>query len=94
MNVYIGIVFTCSTLLLFPNPVPADIHGSVQHVTLEGVPVDVLSRLFLWFSQIKQFECHYICPPQEVQCVHSVTWDLPYGRKYFGGEFILVDWRF
>ena len=56
---------------------PADIHGSVQHVTLCNVPVDVLSRLFLWFSQAKHFECHEVCPPQEVQCVHmySVAWD-------------------
>ena len=71
-------MFTCSTLLLFPYPVPADIHGSVQHVTLHYVPVDVLSRLFLWFSQTKHFECHDIYPPQEVQCVHmySVAWDV------------------
>ena len=70
-------MFTCSTLLLFPYPVPADIHGSVQHVTLKGVPVDVLPRLFLWFSQVKHLECPYICPPQEVQCVHmySVAWN-------------------
>ena len=70
-------MFTCSTLLLFPYPVPADIHRSVQHVTLEGVPVDVLPRLFLWFSQVKHFECHDIYSPQKVQCVHmySVAWD-------------------
>ena len=48
---------------------PADIHGSVQHVTLERVPVNVLLRLFLWFSQAKHFECHSIHSPQEVQCV-------------------------
>ena len=56
---------------------PADIHGSVQHVTLHNVPVDVLPRLFLWFSQVKHFECYDIHPPQEVQCVHmySVAWD-------------------
>ena len=71
-------MFTCSTLLLFPYPVPADIHGSVQHVTLEGVPMDVLSRLFLWFSQAEHFECHDTRPPQEVQCVHMycVAWDV------------------
>ena len=71
-------MFTCSTLLLFPYPVPADIHGSVQHVTLYNVPVDVLPRLFLWFSQVKHFDCHDIHPPQEVQCVHmySVAWDV------------------
>ena len=63
-------MFTCSTLLLFSYPVPADIHGSVQHVTLSNVPVDVLPRLFLWFSQVKHFECHGIRPSQEVQCVH------------------------
>ena len=66
-----------STLLLFPYPVPEDIHGSVQHVTLKYVPVDVFSRLFLLFSQVKHLECSNIHPPQEVQCVHmySVTWD-------------------
>ena len=66
-------MFTCSTLLLFPYPVPADIHGSVQHVTLRRVPVDVLPRLFLWFSQVKHLECRYIHPPQEVQCVHMYS---------------------
>ena len=78
MYVYVGIVFTCSTLLLFPYPVPADIHGSVQHVTLDFVPMDVLLRLLKWFSQAKHFECRYICPPQEVQCVHmySASWDV------------------
>ena len=71
-------MFTCSTLLLFLYPVPADIHGSVQHAILRGVPVDVLSKLFLLFSQAKQFECTNIRPPQEVQCVYmySVTWDV------------------
>ena len=73
-------MFTCSTLLLFPYPVPTDVHGSVQHVTLWYVPVDVLSRLFLLFSQVKHFECHGIHPPQEVQCAHvhmySVAWDV------------------
>ena len=71
-------MFTCSTLLLFPYPVPADIHGSVQHVTLKCVPVDVLPRLFSWFSQVKHFECHGIRPPLKVQCVHmySVAYDV------------------
>ena len=32
--------------------------------------MDVLLRLFLWFSQAKHFECHHIHPPQQVQCVH------------------------
>ena len=66
-------MFACSTLLLFPYPVPADNHGNVQHVTLMRVPVDVLSRLFLWFIQVKHFECHDIQPPQEVQCVHMYS---------------------
>ena len=71
-------MFTCSTLLLFPYLVPADIHGSVQRVTLMGFPVDVLPRLFLLFSQVKQLECHDICTPREVQCVHmySVAWEV------------------
>ena len=51
-------------------PVPADAQGSVQHVTLECVPVNVLPKLWSWFSQVKQLECHLIRPPQEVQCVH------------------------
>ena len=76
MNV--GIVFTCSTLLLSPYPVPADIHGSVQHVTLKLIPVDVLSRLFVLFSQVKHFECPNIYPQQKVQCFHmySVAWNV------------------
>ena len=45
------------------------IHGSVQHFTLWHVPVNVLLRLYLWFSQVKHFECLYVKPP-EVQCVH------------------------
>ena len=73
----VGIVYTYLTLLLFPYPVPADSHGSVQHVTLWHVPVDVLPRLLSWFNQVKRLECHDIRPPQEVQCVHmySVAWD-------------------
>ena len=75
--IYVGIVFTCSTLHLFPYPVPADAQGSVQRVTLSGVPVNVLPKLLSWFSQVKQLACHDIHPPQEVQCVHmySVAWD-------------------
>ena len=53
-----------------PYPVPADAQGSVQHVTLGSVPVDVLPKLWSWFSQVKQLECPRICPPQEVQCMH------------------------
>ena len=66
-------MFTCSTLLLFPYLVPVDIHGSVQHVTLWNVPVDVLPRLLRWFSQAKHFECPGIHSPQEVQCVHMYS---------------------
>ena len=74
---YVGIVFTCSTLHLFPYPVPACGQGSVQHLTLEGVPVDMLANMFTLFSTVKKLECEYIHPPQEVQCVHmySVDWD-------------------
>ena len=58
-----------------PYPVPADAQRSVQHVTLncvtlEKVPVDVLPKLWSWFSHVKQLECHDIRPPQEVLCVH------------------------
>ena len=58
---------------------PADIHGSVQRVTLRYVPVDVLLRLFLWFNHVKHLQCHSIHPPlKKVQCVHmySVAWDV------------------
>ena len=56
---------------------PAGGQGSVQHLTLFGVPVDVLANMFTFFSTVKELECHYIRPPQEVQCVHmySVDWD-------------------
>ena len=56
---------------------PADAQGSVQRVNLANVSVDVLPKLWSWFSQVKQLECHDIHPPQEVQCVHmySVAWD-------------------
>ena len=43
------------------------------YVTLWHVPVDVLPRLFLWFSQVKYFECHCIQPPQVVVCVHMYS---------------------
>ena len=49
---------------------PADVHGSIQRVSLHKVPVDVLPRLLRWFSQAKHLACHDIHPPQEVQCVH------------------------
>ena len=70
-------IFTCSTLLLFPYPMPAGSHGSVQHVKVWNVPVDVLPRLLSWFNQVKHLECRGINPPREVQCVHmySVAWD-------------------
>ena len=54
-------------------PVPADAQGSAQHVTLKWVPVDVLAKLLSWFSQVKELECDYIHPPQEVQCVHMYS---------------------
>ena len=54
-------------------PVPADAQGSVQHVTLERVPVNVLARLINWFSQVKELECDDIYPPEEVQCVHMYS---------------------
>ena len=41
-------------------------HGSIQYVTLWHFSLNVLQRLFLWFSQIKHLECCYIKPPQEV----------------------------
>ena len=61
----------------FPYPVPAGDQGSVQHLTLRHVPVDVFINLLSLFSEVKELECHFIYPPQEVQCVHmySVAWD-------------------
>ena len=55
----------------------------------ECVPVDVLSRLFLWFSQAKHFKCHYIYPPQEVQCGLGCTSHLYqslFDRKWVGAR--------
>ena len=72
--VYVGIVFTCSTLHLFPYPVPAGGQGSIQHLTLECVPVDVLANMFTLFSTVKELKCHNIRPPQEVQCVPCTVW--------------------
>ena len=68
--VYVGIVFTCSTLHLFPYPVPAGDQGSVQHLTLRGVPVDVFINVLSYFSEVKELKCDSIHPPQNVQCVH------------------------
>ena len=46
------------------------IHGLTEvfnnYVTLWHFSLNVLQRLFLWFSQIKHLECCYIKPPQEV----------------------------
>ena len=53
-----------------PYLAPADVHGSIQRVSLHKVPVDVLPKLLRWFSQAKHLACHDIHPPQEVQCVH------------------------
>ena len=56
---------------------PAGDQGSVQHLTLRGVPVDVFANLLSLCSEVKELKCPSICPPQEVQCVHmySVAWD-------------------
>ena len=75
--VYVVIVLTCSTLHLFPYPVPAGGQGSIQHLTVWGVPVDILANMFTLFSTVKELKCDFIHSPQEVQCVHmySVDWD-------------------
>ena len=49
---------------------PTGDQGSVQHLTLRGVPVDVFTKLLSFFNEVKELECHSIRPPQEVQCVH------------------------
>ena len=56
---------------------PAGDQGSVQHLTLDYVPVDVFINLLSFFSDVKELKCHSIYPPREVQCVHmySVAWD-------------------
>ena len=70
-------VFTCLSLHLFPYLVPAGGQGSVQHLSLWSVPVDVFINLLSYFSEVKELKCHSICPPQKVHCVHmySVAWD-------------------
>ena len=74
---YISMVFTCSPLHLFSYPVPAGDQGSVQHLTLWGVPVDIFIKVLSLFSEVTELKCHSIRPPQKVQCVHmySVAWD-------------------
>ena len=56
---------------------PAGGQGSVQHITLWHVPVDIFVNMLSYFSEVKELKCHAIRPPQEVQCVHmySVAWD-------------------
>ena len=56
---------------------PTGDQGSVKHLTLCGVPVDVLSKLLSFFNDVKELKCASIRTPQEVQCVHmcSVAWD-------------------
>ena len=75
--VYLGIVFTCSTLHLFSYPVPAGDQGSVQHLTLRGIPVAVFIKLLSFCSEVKELKCQSIHPPQKVQCLlmYSVVWD-------------------
>ena len=70
---YVCILFTCSTLHLFPCPVPAGDQGSGQHLSLWGIPVDVLTELLSFFSEMKELKCRSIHPPQEVQCVHMYS---------------------
>ena len=50
--------------------------GSIQRLTVECVPVDMLANMFNLFSTVKELECHDIHPPQEVQCVHMYSVDL------------------
>ena len=73
MYIYVDIVSTCSDLLFLLYPVPADAQGSVQHVTLWNVAMDMLPKLWSWFSQVKQLECCEICPPQKVYSVCTCT---------------------
>ena len=56
---------------------PTGDEGSVQHLTLQDIPVDMLANVFPLFSTVKELECSDIHPPQEVQCVHmySVAWN-------------------
>ena len=62
---------------------PADAQGSVQHVTLEGVPVDVLVKVLTWFSQVKEFECLDIHPPAGgTVCAHVQCGSRCTGRVY------------
>ena len=49
---------------------PASDEGSIQHLTLSFVPVDVLANMFPLFSTVKELKCHDINPPQKVQYAH------------------------
>ena len=55
---------------------PAGDQGSIQHLILRRIPVDVLANMITLFSTIKELECQDIHPPQEVQCVHMYSVDL------------------
>ena len=45
----------------------------------------VLPRLFLWFSQVKHFECHYIQPPTRgTVCAHvQCGWDMVFCTNHY-----------
>ena len=51
---------------------PAGDQGSVQHLTLRGVPVDVLANMFTLFSTIKELkECViHPSPTRGTVCAH------------------------
>ena len=54
----------------------------------------MLPRLLSWFNQVKHLECHRICPPPEVQCLHmySVTWDaLVFCTNHYFTVFITLQ---
>ena len=75
-------------------PVPADTQGSVQHVTLEVITVDVLAKLLIWFNEVKELECVDILTPEEVQCVHmySVARDaLVLCTQSLFDSFLIID---
>ena len=55
-------------------PVPAGDQRSIRHLTLSGVPVDVMANVIILFSTVKELECYGIHPLQEVSVCTCTVW--------------------
>ena len=85
----------CLTLHLFPYPVPAGGQGSIQHLTLCHVQVNVLANILTSFSTVKELKCHDISPPQEVsQCVHMYSATSHLYQSLFDSVLIIIYRRY